>query len=1040
MKKLSILLGSFLFTMLAHAQHTPYFASYPSLSPDANQVYFTYDGDIWKVPSLGGAAMRVTALEGEEKKPMVSPDGKWLAFTSNQYGNDDVFLLSIETGEITQLTFHQAADKVESWSWDSKTIYFTSNRYNSFGSYAVSVKGGTAKPLFDNYFATSDGLVETPEGAYLFTNSMESNRQVARKRYKGANNPDILYYNPETEEYKRLTTYIGKDFNPTLDKNGNTYYISDENTGEYNLYQLDNGAPKALTSFKHSIKTPHVAANGKKVVFEKEYQLYLYDVQTKQANKIEFTAPSHYSLDKKEGFKTKDVSYFDISPDGKKIAFVSRGVLFVSDKDGDFITEIVNNGERVMEVKWLENNQDLLFSMTSNGYSNWYSVSAKGGELKKLTNDLASNRDIAFNSDNTQAVYLSGREEVRLLDLKSHKSKTIVTDEIWGFQNSSPSFSPDGKYVLFTAMRDFEQDVFVHNIAEDKTINLTNTGVSETDPSWSPDGKYIYFTSNRTTPSYPFGMEDASIYRLALDWYTDDFTNEGYAKLFEEKEAEKKDKKKKKEETKEAKPVVKINVNNLRDRVEQVSKSFGTQSNPRVFTDGERTIVFYNSNEDGGKNKLYKKIYQAYKKPETKKVDDNAASQIIQTDKKEYYIRTSKGVFSYNEGSDKLEKIDFDHNFQKDLEREFQQMFEETWAGIDENFYEENFHGMDWAALKDTYQSYVPYVRNRTNLRVLLNDMLGELNASHLGFNSNGKEEKTRLQYYTNETGLLFNAEKPYEVSEIVPKSPAVASHITVKPGDKLVAVNGEKVDENKNRDFYFTTPNREKELQLTFDRNGKSFDVNIKTISDAKLRDLRYDEWIANNRKNVKEWSNDRIAYTYMKNMTGPQLESFLLDMVAEENNREGLILDLRFNTGGNVHDKVLNFLAQRPYLQWKYRGGKKTTQANFGPSGSPIVLLINQASLSDAEMTAAGFKELGLGTIIGTETYRWIIFTSAKGLVDNSSYRVPAWGTYTLDGVNLEHTGVSPDIEVENTFLDNVKGNDPQLKRGIEEILKQL
>src|SRR5699024_773541 len=221
MKNLQVLLGSFLISAFAYAQHTPYFASHPSLSPDANEVYFSYDGDIWKVSADGGSAMRIVALEGEEKNPMVSPDGRWLAFTSNQYGNEDVFVLSLETGEVTQLTFHQAADNVESWSWDSKTIYFTSNRYNNFGSYAISVDGGTAKPLFNTFFSNSDGLVETPEGNYLFTSSMESNRQVARKRYKGANNPDILFFNPKTEEFNQLTTYEGKDFNPTVDANGN---------------------------------------------------------------------------------------------------------------------------------------------------------------------------------------------------------------------------------------------------------------------------------------------------------------------------------------------------------------------------------------------------------------------------------------------------------------------------------------------------------------------------------------------------------------------------------------------------------------------------------------------------------------------------------------------------------------------------------------------------------------------------------------------------------------------------------------------------
>src|SRR5699024_4912511 len=220
-------------------------------------------------------------------------------------------------------------------------------------------------------------------------------------------------------------------------------------------------------------------------------------------------------------------------------------------------------------------------SQTFGGYPNWYKISAKGGEAKQLTKDLASNRDIAFNPDFTNAVYLSGRDQVRLLDLKTFESKTIVTDEIWGFQNSAPSFSPDGSYVLFTAMRDFEQDVFVHNIKEDKTINLTNTGVSEANPSWSPDGKYIYFASNRTTPSYPFGMQNSSIYRLALDWYAEEINKDGFDKLFEEKEGKKEDKKK--ADAKEIKPVVKVNLNNLRDRVERVSSRFGTQNNPQVF-------------------------------------------------------------------------------------------------------------------------------------------------------------------------------------------------------------------------------------------------------------------------------------------------------------------------------------------------------------------------------------------------------------------------------------------------------------------------
>lgn len=259
-------------------------------------------------------------------------------------------------------------------------------------------------------------------------------------------------------------------------------------------------------------------------------------------------------------------------------------------------------------------------------------------------------------------------------------------------------------------------------------------------------------------------------------------------------------------------------------------------------------------------------------------------------------------------------------------------------------------------------------------------------------------------------------------------------------PGDVLTEVNGIKVDEKIDRDYYFSKPSLDQEMTLTFDRKGKQVFVNLHPESAGTLRGNLYDEWISDNRKNVDKWGNNRIAYSYMKNMSGGELETFLLDMVAQEENKDAIILDLRYNTGGNVHDEVLKFLSQRPYLQWKYRGGKLAPQSNFGPAVKPIVLLINEQSLSDAEMTAAGFKQLKLGKIIGTETYRWIIFTSAKSLVDGSSYRLPSWGCYTMDGKNLESEGVKPDIFVKNTFEDRLAGKDPQLERAVAEILKDL
>lgn len=1059
------MLGAIAFSLLllpalVKAQDQTYFAAYPSLTPDAQNIVFSYDGDIWKVPVKGGLAARITAMQGEEINPRVSPDGKWLAFSSNQFGNYDVYLMPMAGGEIKQLTFNDAADEVDSWSWDSKSIYFTSGRYNSYSSYKVGINGGTAVRLFDNYFNTTHNIAEAPDGELFFNDTWESKNFANRKHYKGAFNPDIQSYNPKSKAYKRYTDYIGKDFWASVDQKGNIFFASDEGNEEYNLYTFANGRKTALTKFETSIKRPFVAANGTAVVFEKDYQIYVYDVASKKAEKVNIGSTRNQVLSKEQEYEVRgNISNFDASPDGKKFVFISRGEIFVSDIDGKFIRKISNSGERALEVKWLADNKTILFNQTFNGYQNWYTITGDGkGTAKQITKDKANNRDINFNKTKTLAVYLSGRNELRLLDLKTMESKTIVQDEFWAIQNSSPSFSPNDQYVLFTAFRNFEQDILVHDIKQNKTINLTNTGVTETNPVWSPDGKYIYFTSSRTKPSYPTGLIDPHVYRMALNNYDTPFRSDKFDELFkEEKPAEpkevkpattdKKDNKtadtaKKKAEAKptpKAPALIAINTQRILDRIEQVTPGFGSQYLIDVFAKGDKTFVYYLTNQDGGSASVYRTTIEPFEANKNEKVSDGGDFNIAESGGKFYVL--SRGVINkYNPDANKLDKVDHGYKFNKNLNAEFNQMFYETWVGLDENFYDENFHGVDWEKMKTRYAAYLPYVNNRTDLRILLNDMLGELNSSHMGFNSFGAEERKNLNYITNETGILFNNEKPYVVDRVAAKSNAFLAGENIQKGDVLVEVNGVKVDEKMDRDYYFSKPSLDREMSLGFMRNGKKINVNVHPQSAGALRANLYDEWIAQNRDNVYKWGNSRIAYSYMKNMSGGELERFLLDMVEQENNKDAIIFDLRYNTGGNVHDEVLRFLSQRPYLQWKYRGGKLSPQSNFAPAVKPIVLLINEQSLSDAEMTGAGFKQLKLGKIIGTESYRWIIFTSGKGLVDGSSYRLPSWGCYTMDGKNIEKEGVKPDIYVKNTFEDRLQNKDPQLERAVAEIMKDL
>lgn len=1020
-----------------------YFLSHPCLSPDGQTVFFTFEGDIWKAAVNDGQATRLTAMQGNETSPRVSPDGKWIAFTGRQYGNGDIFIIPSAGGEVKQLTWHSGNDEVTSWGWDSKTIYFNSARTGQVAGYKTHISGTTPKRVFGNYFFQYDhNLVEHPSsGEVFFNDTWESINQVQRKRYKGAFNPDIQSYNLKTKQHKKYTDWEGKDFSATIDKNGNIYFISDEANGEYNLYTLDNGKKKNLTRFSSSIKNPQVNANGGKVVFEKDYQLWLYDVRTDKDTRLNISIVRNNVLPKDKDYDVKgNISAFDVSPDGKKLVLVSRGELFVSDVEGKFIQQL-NRGtvERVREVRWMSDNKSLLFSQTLEGYTNWYTIRADStASPKQLTKDKKNNRNLAMNRKRTQAVYLSGRDEVRMMDLKTLQSKTIVKEELWAFQNSNPGFSPNDEYVLFTARRNFEEDIFIHHIKDNKTVNLTNTGVTESGPIWSGDGKYLFFTSQRLKPAYPFGMSAAKVYRLSLEKADEPYRMDKYNELFRD---EKKDTAKKAAgyNADSLKPIS-IDMDLLMERMEQVSPSLGAQFLQAVYQKGDKTTVLYTSNHGEGRNALWKTILEPFEQNKTEKIagtDNSFGFGIIESGDK-HYVLFNGTIHKLNLEGNKADPVNISFTFRRNLAGEFSQMFYEAWAGMEEGYYDEKFHGVNWIKVKDYYKQFLPFVNNRADLRTLLNDMLGELNSSHQGFNSSGDDENIALQSQTMETGIIFENDDPYKVKYIARRSAADRKTVDIRPGDVLVSVNDQDIDKSKNRDFYFTLPSRDRELRLGFSRNGQI--VNTKIHPQASLFANLYDEWVDANQQRVDEKSKGRIAYGYMKNMGQFELDQFIIDMTKELNQKEALIFDLRYNTGGNVHDEVLKFLSQRTYLRWKYREGQLTPQSNFAPSDKPIVLLINEQSLSDAEMTSQGFKALRLGKIIGNETYRWIIFTSGIGLVDGSSIRMPAWGCYTLEGKDMEMSGVQPDIMVINSFDDKLNGRDPQLDKAIEEILKQL
>ncbi|HSZ87158.1 MAG TPA: hypothetical protein VK787_14090, partial [Puia sp.] len=751
----------------------------------------------------------------------------------------------------------------------------TSNRMGQQSGFKVSANGGTPQRVFGNYFFLYDhNLFEHPtSGEIFFNDTWESSNQVQRKHYKGPFNPDIQSYNIKTKQYKRYTDYIGKDFGATLDKNGNIYFISDEANGEYNLYTFDNGKKTQLTDFNTSIKNAIVNANGGKVIFEKGYQLYVYDVAAKRSEKLNITITRNDILPKEKDFEVKgNISFFDISPDGKKLVFVSRGEIFVSDAEGKFVEQIKKgSAERASEVKWLSDNKTILFNQTYNGFQNWFTIAADGSTpLKQLTKDEDNDRAISLNKTKTKAVYLSGRDDVKILDLKTWESKTVVKDEIWGFEGSGPVFSPDENYICFCAFRNFEQDLFVYNLKTEKTINLTNTGITEADPIWSPDGNYIYFESSRLKPAYPFGMQEPKIYRLPLQKFDEPFRIDKYDELFK---TEKKDT--------TVHPIV-IDASNIMERIEQVSPNFGTQYLMNVFQKDKKTIVIYRSDHDQGKTSLWKTVIEPFEQNKTEKINGAEAGGFdVEGTADKCFALFNGNIYKVNLDGNKVDQVSVSNTFRRNLSEEFNQIFYEAWAQLDENYYDEKFHGVDWKKIKAQYSKFLPFINTRADLRILLNDMLGELNSSHQGFSTFGADEDLRLNNRTMETGIIFEDNDPYKVKYIVKRSAVDKLGIDIQPGDELIKVNDVAVDKIMDRNFYFTQPSLDKELKLTLTHDRKQYD--IKLHPEASLFSDLYEEWIDNNHKRVDERSNNKIAYACMKNMAVGELNEFIIHMTEE-------------------------------------------------------------------------------------------------------------------------------------------------------------
>ncbi|MCK5146409.1 PD40 domain-containing protein [bacterium] len=1020
-------------------------ARFPALSPSGQYIAFSYLGDLWVVPASGGDARRLTDHQAYDREPIWSPDGTQIAFTSNRNSNDDVYIVDVAGGTPKQLTWHSGNDLATDWTPDGKSIIFSSNRASMSSLYIIPTKGGNPQSLVDTYWSWPFAGKVSPDGESLvFALGME-NRAWWRTGYRGSNASKIWTRSIDGGKAVQWIDDQANCFSPHWIDNGKAIvYITDKN-GIYNVWKISDagGTAQPLTKFKKDhARWLSVSRDGSKAAFERKFGIWTCDLATGKSNHVKIFAPSELKKDSKFTVKNGRISEYSLSPDGKKIAAVVRGDIFILGTDGEYARNITKSSSRESGVIWAKNSRSIIYVSDANARPNLYRQSIIGNnEQIRMTNSSLDVLNPTLSPDGKWIAYSNGPREIRIITPEGNDDKLLIKGDFGGRFGWGYTWAPDSKHLAFIEQINGQRDIFAVSIDDDTKIALTNTAYDESNPQWSPNGKFMLFSSNRGGHSFPEFTGNFDLYQVLFKPELPVFDEDKFEKMFIE---EKKDKKqggnKKDTPKKESGITIEFQLDNLDRQTSSVVRTLGQDRN-FVLSPKDTQTVYFVSNIDGSthlwKTSLDKKKRGKFN-PFAKSVKNPGALHIDKKGKFLYYLSNGK-LGRIDLGSGKSKSISFSTKIEVCKKDDYKQMLSEVYYVLEHYFYDKHHHGLDW---KKSYEEFLPVleqVREDADFYDYTNIMIGYLNSSHTGIR--GPKGAT-TENPTAHVGAQWIFGDDITVSNILKDSPLWLHRDSVKTGDRLLSINDKEVDTNENIYKLFNGLMK-KRVVLKFKSTSFERDVTIKIkpISAKAENSLRRETWIDSRKAIVKAQTNDDVAYLHMKAMGYGDLVRFLKELERDAIPRKGLILDLRYNFGGNVHDRVLEALTKPAYGQWQIRGLSRTPQSTFGFADKPVVVLINEVTLSDGEMTSAGFKAIKRGKIVGNTTYGWLVFTGSSRLLNGGSFRLPFWGCYTPDNINLEtHGGVTPDIKVINDLNDDLSDRDPQLDRAIKLIKSEI
>lgn len=1013
------------------AQEPIKFARTPDISPDGKIIAFSYLGDIWTVEAIGGVARPVTMHEAHDYAPVFSPDGRHLAFSSNRHGGYDVFVVPVQGGKPRRLTFDSAADIVCGWTPDGKNVVFNSARGTAFPAnpemYTVPVDGGAERKL--NLFEAKDVQFAQQGNKLAFVRGPGA---WNRRGYRGSSNDDIYLANADDTGTTRLTTFDGQDTAPMFSPDGRKLYYVTENGSKEKcanivVQELDGLKPAAalrnITSHtEEMVRRARISGNGEWIVYELGGDLWVASTKSGGPSPrklaIEVYADDKSNTEKVTTF-TRDATDYALSPDETHAVLVIHGQLFLTKvPGGGKCTRLTEHPFADAAPNWSPDGKRVIFTSDRGGTTDVYAVEAddaehpefvKAHKFKTIQLTKGDGEEIkpTFNPKGDRIAFIR-RGQLWTMKPDGTEQKPVVEDKkVVDFD-----WSPDGKYFAFSRVDgSFASELYiVPTDGSAKPRNVSRYATYNSEVTWSQTGGKIGFISQR---SDIFSMHVLSLQKPAI---------EGAAKP---DEIEWED--------------IHLRVNkpaNMPAYQWGAISADGTQVAFRSRSDGQEDL-WAASSTGGSVTKLTTGGQQPRLIRWSKKAISGNAVYFLNGQGELRSARSSVGLFNTPSGTiNEPARVPFVAKMNIKREEEFAQMFAQGWKALADNFYDSQYHGADWNAVRTKYAPLVPHCATREDLYTLITLMLGELNASHLGISGNLPTPSES----TADLGLLFDDTFPgpgLKVAEILKRGPADKKGFGLKVGDVITHIDRVELTAAVNVSKLLNGKAGEGVLLTLASEPGKGVRrVEVVAVTRDRTSDLMYDRWVAKNAEAVAKLSGGKLGYIHIPSMDDAGLDAFVRSLYSDCFDKEAIILDVRYNGGGFTHDKVLNYLNGKEHTRFVQRDGGDgfVLRDNDRKWARPLVVLTNNRSYSDAEIFPHAFRASGLGKVVGQATGGLVIGTGSTRLIDGSTFRLPRTGVFTNKNENMDKVGVRPDVAVEITADDWAKGTDSQIAKAVE------